>query len=102
MEDQSICVVRFLQKARPMICPECDGLGTIPQGCPSCNGSGEGMTDGSDCYLCRGSGELKAAACMECYGTGRIICWSCGEDKNDMLEGPYGLWECQDCLKAEG
>lgn len=28
--------------------------------CPACNGSGEGMTDGSTCSSCKGSGELSA------------------------------------------
>ena len=26
--------------------------------CSNCNGSGEGMHDGTTCYVCRGSGEV--------------------------------------------
>jgi len=26
--------------------------------CPSCSGSGEGMSDGSTCHQCRGSGSV--------------------------------------------
>jgi len=29
-----------------------------PSICPACSGSGEGMTDGSVCRVCRGRGEV--------------------------------------------
>ena len=37
-------------------CTYCEGERTIEYICQYCSGSGEGMTDGSRCLSCRGSG----------------------------------------------
>jgi molecular chaperone DnaJ len=63
-------------------CPQCQGRGDIPYGpevCPRCHGTGTvrgsrgHMIFSRGCTECRGTGELRRAACPHCAGEGRVI-----------------------------
>ena len=40
-------------------CPYCNEYGVVEETCGACNGSGEGMYDGSICWVCHGTGVEK-------------------------------------------
>lgn len=50
-------VLRYLQEEEEIDEEEDDEEEEETVYCPQCNGSGEGMYDGSRCWLCKGSGE---------------------------------------------
>lgn len=54
-----------------MICHDCSCSGLQDYLCPYCGGSGEGMTDGSTCWSCKGKG-TERDTCETCEGEGYL------------------------------
>ena len=68
-----------------MECKNCDGNRRIEGICGHCNGSGEGMSDGSHCRSCRGSG-CQYDECEVCNGTGDVepVCTDCDNELTEL------------------
>lgn len=87
LEEAAFGVTKDIEVRSLVVCPDCEGLGTVDPSsivvCPSCGGSGRvrqvrqtlfgQFIQTSTCTVCGGQGRVISSPCRTCQGQGRTV-----------------------------